>query len=182
MILIGKNMRWSKRKKKVECFFSELVQGRVELRSTNYRGTHDEEGRGYITFEKNEIWSMCTLSFYSIEYERIEAIVEREDITPYEAQKIAYDELASEGKFNQYTYYDSLDEYCNNSIEASLASDNLLIRCLAMLDARLGKRRLRTLDLSEESKKVIEFYKIRCECEQLPFNTSLKSDTKIQTL
>ena len=175
-------MQWSKRKKKVEGFFSDLVQGRVELRSTHYRGSHDDEGRGYITFDKNEIWSMCTLSFYSTEYDRIDEIVERESITPYEAQKIAYDELASEGKFNQYTFYDSLDEYCNNSIDSSLTSDNLLIRCLAMLDARLGKRRLRTLDLTEESKKVVDFYMIRCECEKLPFNKSLKIDAEIRAL
>ncbi|PCJ19742.1 MAG: hypothetical protein COB04_05390 [Gammaproteobacteria bacterium] len=179
---MAKSMQWSKRKKKVEGFFSDLVRGRVELRSTHYRGSHDDEGRGYITFDKNEIWSMCTLSFYSIEYDRIDGIVERENISPYEAQKIAYDELASEGKFNQYTFYDSLDEYCNNSIDSSLSSGNLLIRCLAMLDARLGKRRLRTLDLSEESKKVIDFYKIRCECEKLPFNKSLKSDAKTRAL
>ncbi|MBU2714339.1 SF0329 family protein [Zooshikella harenae] len=171
--LNGKIMQWSKRKKKVEEFFSESVKGRVELRSTHYRGTHDEEGRGYITFDKTEIWSMCTLSFYSIEYERIEEIVEREDITPYEAQKIAHEELASEGKFNQYTYYSSLDEYCNNSIEESIESENLLMRCLAMLDARLGKRRLRALDLSKESQKVLAFYKIRCECEGMPFNKSI---------
>lgn len=166
-------MQWSKRKKKVEGFFSDLVRGRVELRSTHYRGSHDEEGRGYITFDKNEIWSMCTLSFYTIEYDRIDEIVVRDSISPYEAQKIAYDELASEGKFSQYTFYDSLDEYCNNSIDSLLISDNLLIKCLAMLDARLGKRRLRNLDLSKESKKVVEFYQIRCECEKLLFNKSL---------
>ena len=171
--LNGKIMQWSKRKKKVEEFFSDEVKGRVELRSTHYRDTHDEEGRGYITFDKNEIWSMCTLSFYSIEYERIYEIVERDEITPYEAQRVAHEELAFEGKFNQYTYYDSLDEYCQNSIEASLASENLLIRCLAMIDSRLGKRRLRAMDLSKESQKVIEFYKIRCECEGMPFNKSI---------
>lgn len=60
-------MQWSKRKKNVEGFFSDLVFGRIELRTTHYRGSHDEEGRGYITFDKTEIWSICTLSFYSIE-------------------------------------------------------------------------------------------------------------------
>ena len=89
-------MKWSKRKKNVESFFADSVKGRIELRSTRYRGTHDEEGRGYITFDKEEIWNMCTLSFYSIEYERIDEIVKRENITPYEAQMIAHDELASE--------------------------------------------------------------------------------------
>ena len=165
-------MQWSKRKKKVEAFFCNSIKGRVELRSTHYRGAHDEEGRGYITYDKTEIWSMCTLSFYSIEYERIDDIVAREGITPCEAQKKAHDELAAEGTFNQYSYYASLDEYCNNSIEASLDSENLLIRCLAMLDYRLGKRRLRTLDFSLESEKVKEFYQIRCECEGLIFNNA----------
>jgi len=44
---------------------------------------------------------MCTLSFYSIEYDRISEIVRRENITPYVAQKIAHEELVSEGKINQ---------------------------------------------------------------------------------
>jgi hypothetical protein len=166
-------MRWSKIKKRVENFFSDSVQGRLELRSTCYRGTHDEEGRGYITFDKREIWSMCTLSFYSTEFYRMEEIASRKGVSPREVQRIAHEELASEGKFNQYTFYDSLDEYCNNSIEQSLESDNLLIRCLAMLDSRLGKRRLKDLDLSEQSEKVIQFYKIRCECEGLPINPIL---------
>lgn len=158
-------MKWSKHKKRVESLFSPSVKGRLELRSTSYRGTHDEEGRGYITFDKKEIWSMCTLKFYSIEYDKIKDIVERENVTPYEAQLLAHKELESEGKYNQYKYYESLDEYCNNSIEKSLLSDNLLVRCLAMLDKRLGKRRLQNIDLENESSKVIEFYKIRCECE-----------------
>lgn len=174
-------MQWSKRKKNVESFFSDGVKGRLELRSTHYRGSHDDEGRGYITFDKNEIWSMCTLSFYSIEYDRIDEIAKREGIKPYEAQKIAHEQLAAEGKFNQYTFYDSLDEYCNNSIESSLTSENLLIRCLAMLDSRLGKRRLRKLDLSNESSKVVEFFNIRCECEQLPFNKAQQPTAKTVT-
>jgi hypothetical protein len=119
---------------------------------------------------------MCTLSFYSIEYDRIDEIASKKGISPYEAQKIAHEELASEGKFNQYTFYESLDEYCNNSIDQSLVSDNLLIRCLAMLDPRLGKRRLRSIDLSKESEKVVDFFRIRRECEGLPFNKSKHSE------
>lgn len=169
-VLNGNVMKWSKRKKTVESFFSDSVKGRVELRSTRYRGTHDKEGRGYIIFDKKEIWSMCTLTFYSIEYECINKIMQRENIEAYKAHKIAHDELVQEGKFNQYTYYDSLDEYCSNSIEESISSDNILIRCLAMLDSRLGKRRLRSFDLKQENEKVIQFLKIRCECEGLPFS------------
>lgn len=170
-------MQWSKRKKKAEEFFSASVKGRVELRSTSYREAHDQVGRGYITFDKREIWSMCTLKFFATEYERINEVKDREGLAPYEAQKIAHKELAARGEVGQYGYYRSLDEYCNSSIEVSLTSDDLLIRCLAMLDARIGKRRLRSLDLSQESQKVIEFYKIRCKCEGIPSNKSITDFT-----
>jgi hypothetical protein len=51
-------MQWSKRKKRAESFFAESVQGRLELRSTHYRGTHDEEGRGYITLIRKK-YGVC---------------------------------------------------------------------------------------------------------------------------
>ena len=39
-----------------------------------------------------------------------------------------------------------------------------------MLDRRIGKRRLQSFDFKTESEKVIQFLKIRCECEGLPIN------------
>lgn len=157
-------MQWSKRKKRVESFFADSVKGRVELRTTHYRSTHDQQGRGYITFDKNEVWSMCTLSFYSVEYERIDVLVS-EVITPYQAQLLAHEQLKSEGRLSQYLYYESLDEYCDNTIEESLTSPNLLIRCLALLDSRLGQRRIRKIDLDKESPMFAKFYKIRRQCD-----------------
>ena len=157
-------MQWSKRKKRVESFFADSVKGRIELRATHYRATHDQQGRGYITFDKNEVWSMCTLSFYSDEYERIYKLVS-DEVTPYKAQLLVHEQLKSEGRLSQYLYYESLDEYCNNTIEESLTSPNLLIRCLAMLDSRLGQRRILTIDLDEESQMVVKFYKIRRACD-----------------
>ncbi|MGF1784198.1 hypothetical protein L4D00_00020 [Photobacterium swingsii] len=162
-------MRWTKRKARVESMFSDVVKGRVELKSSRYRGSHDEVGRGYITFDKKELWNMCTLTFYPIEAERIQIIVERDNVTPYQAQKEALKDLYSEGILSQEMFYHSLDEYCNNSIEKSLYSDNLLIRCLSLLDSRVGKRRLRLLINEQLTPKELEFLKIRYECESIPF-------------
>jgi hypothetical protein len=41
------------------------------------------------------------------------------------------------------------------------------IRAFAMLDHRLGKRRLRTMDLSGEPHLVRAMYPLRCEAEQV---------------
>ncbi len=160
-------MKWSRRKQKAEHFFSNSVKGRVELGSTRYRGSPDNEGCGFILFDKKEIWRMCSQSFYPVENDYIKKIAEQHAIPPQEAQPLALEALAREGVFSQQTYYDSLSEYSHCSIDALLASPNTLIKCLAMLDARLGKRRLLKFDLSQEHQKVVEFYRIRCECEGL---------------
>jgi len=48
---------------------------------------------------------------------------------------------------------------------ASLCSTNPLIKSLAMLDSRTGKRRLEKLDLLAEHPMVHFFFKLRCEAE-----------------
>jgi hypothetical protein len=163
----GYFMQWSKLKKRVEDMFSPAVKGRVELRLTNYRATHDSEGRGYITFDKNEIWNMCTISYYPLEYEKINEFLEQDCDSISEAQMRAHQQLAKNGVLNQHTYYESLEDYCNNSIDKSINSENILIRSLAMLDSRMGKRRLNNFDVSGQPEKVTEFYQIRCKCEGL---------------
>lgn len=65
-------MIWSRLNKTVEALFVPELQGRVEFRSTNYRKTHDQEGRGYITVDGTEIWSMATLTFFKRERESID--------------------------------------------------------------------------------------------------------------
>lgn len=163
-------MKWSKLKKNVEILFADSVKGRVELRSTRYRGTHDEEGRGYITFDKDEVFSACTLTFYSVEAKLQSLILKGEDASPNEVHSKARAELSSDGLFNQYGYYDALNEYCQSSIEQSLASENVLLRCLSMLDSRFGKRRIKSFDVLSEHPLVVLFFKIRCKCEGLQYD------------
>lgn len=49
-------MIWSQLKKRVGALLVHELQGRFELRSANYRGAHDDAGRGYITLDGAEIW------------------------------------------------------------------------------------------------------------------------------
>ena len=52
------------------------------------------------------------------------------------------------------------------SIDEALKSDNIFIRAFAMLDSRLGKRRLRTMHLSDDEHLLVrQFYDLRCEAE-----------------
>lgn len=158
-------MQWSRLKSKVEAFFAPSVKGRVELRAASYRGAHDQTGRGYITVDGKEIWNMCTLSFWGAEYPRIDFIAQEQGVSARAAQVIADAQLEQEGVLSQWGFYRALESYCNSSINASLCSTNPLIKSLAMLDSRTGKRRLEKLDVLAEHPMVHFFFKLRCEAE-----------------
>lgn len=47
------------------------------------------------------------------------------------------------GVFDQRCFYEAFDEFDNQSIKNSLKSENLIVRIFAILDRRVGKRRLK---------------------------------------
>ena len=62
-----------------------------------------------------------------------------------------------------------LKRYLRLSIEDALTSDRPLVRALAVIDRRVGKRRLRSLEIGPEEHPLIrEFYQLRCEAEGIP--------------
>jgi hypothetical protein len=122
--------------------------------------------------DKAEAWNMCTLKYCAQEDDRMDQIMEREPMAPYEAQKIALEQLLAEGVLCQGLFYRSLEEYCNLAIDDALRSRNVLIRALAMLDCRLGKRRLARMDLEGEHQMVRRFHTFRCTCEGIEATTS----------
>ncbi|MDU8008561.1 MAG: hypothetical protein E7J17_06970, partial [Veillonella sp.] len=73
------------------------------------------------------------------------------------------------GVFDQRCFYQAFDEFENQKIDKSLVSDNLIVRIFAVLDRRVGKRRLISMrNFMEEQAPVFqEFYAIRVHHEGL---------------
>lgn len=73
------------------------------------------------------------------------------------------------GVFDQRCFYNAFYEFDNQSIEDSLKSDDLLVRVFAILDRRIGKRRLKlmqeTIEIDPETFQ--EFFMIRAKAEGL---------------
>ena len=74
-----------------------------------------------------------------------------------------------QGTFDQKVFYEAFGIFDNQSIEKSLVSKNPLVRILALLDSRLGKRRLLAMEESMEQELdwVRAFYVIRMQAEGL---------------
>jgi hypothetical protein len=65
--------------------------------------------------------------------------------------------------FSRFDLTDALESYLSMSIEDALCSSNTIIRAIAMLDRRVGKRRLQQLVIDATTHPFItQLYTLRC--------------------
>ncbi len=146
-------MQWSKARKQVEDLFAVSVSGRVRLRTTGYHKFHDGEGRYWITVDGREIVSMPHWIWAWYGWEEAPPPDRTKEFAEYMA-------MAAKGGLGH-----SMRRYLALSIDEILTSEDVFVRALGMLDRRLGKRRLRALDLKNAHPLVRLFHRFRCEAE-----------------
>ena len=113
-------MQWSQIKKRAEEFIVPELQGRVQFYITTYRRDPDSDSP-----PSGRGW---------ITIDGNEELSAPSDTsTP-----------------NRQDLYEALAGYPGLSIDAALSSDNIIVRGLAMVDRRLGKRRLAAIDVEQE--------------------------------
>jgi hypothetical protein len=180
-------LQWSKAKSTLESFLCEKLKGRIRLYATVDRKFHDGPARVWITFDKKEIVSASDVT-YAVKHEKLYQEMKKERNLkgiPYspdwsvmfdskerqeleEASDNAEEILINQTIFSSYHFYAPFMEYSSLSIEEALNSENIIIRAYSMLDRRLGKRRLKELNINEETHPlIVDFYKIRCDVEGL---------------
>ena len=160
---------WSGIRKKLEAdYLCPALRGRVRYFATTYRESHDQEGRAAILVDGGEILKSNYFeydgSFWSMYYRLGKDASVIKQI------------VLNRGLFDQRIFYTAFQEFDNQSIEASLTSRTPLVRVFALLDRRLGKRRLAALEdvMEKELDWVRPFYRLRMKAEGL----RLKSDRK----
>lgn len=180
-------MQWSKTKSTLEGFLCDKLKARIQIHATVYRKFHDHPARVWITLDKKEIVNAADTTYF-IKYEELYEQIKNERhlaSIPYhlnwekmlcskERQQLvnasnhAEEIMVSQNLFNSYHLYEPLLRYHTLSIDKALASENIIIRAYAMLDRRLGKRRLTHMHFNEETHPlIITFYNIRCGVEGL---------------
>lgn len=121
-------MTWSGIRNKLENeYLAECLRGHIQYYATTYRESHDREGRAAIRYDGKEILSG---SWFCKD--------EQHDDNPF----IIDDLKLNAGAFDQGDFYWAFHKFDNQSIEKSLESEDLIVRIFAILDKRVGKRRL----------------------------------------
>lgn len=120
--------KFSKIKKELEAeWIADSIEGKVLYQLTKYRKSHDGcYGRVTISLDKEIRLNISDF----------------ETIKQYGRVAVNDYEIISKGAITTDIFYASYNEYCNNSVEENIQSENALIRLFTILDRRLGKKRL----------------------------------------
>lgn len=171
-------MQWSKMKKQLEERLCDSLKGHIGYQSTRYRGTHDQEGRAWVTYDKEIIYDFCTIrrsyKFNTLAYDlrkKTNSLNWRDEEQAddyWKAYREAEEQMEFEGEYSQYELYNAVNQYINLSIEEAMVSDDPIIRALSMFDKRLGKRRLRINEIENKEKPIVKLFEmIRMQAEGL---------------
>jgi len=185
-------MAWSKMKQSLESFLSPSLYGRVEYSATSYRYLPDKAGRSYIKVDKKYVFNMndttTSIRWYVTEQEIKNDPELQIPISSEEIEKIRKDSkgtipedrlivIARSRKISEYAkeilsaqsalsksdFEVEANIFLTNSIEESLESKDILLNIFALVDRRVGKKRL--LNMAEKMKLkhpiVQYFYELR---------------------
>ncbi len=161
---------WSGIRKKLETdYLCPALRGRVRYFATTYRESHDREGRAAILVDGEEILKSNYFTYSRVLWERARDYRDEQGLNWREAYLKTDKTVLDDGLFDQRDFYAAFQEFDNQSVEASLSSENPIVRIFALLDRRLGKRRLAALEetMGNELDWVRPFYLLRMEAEGL---------------
>ena len=164
-------MQWSKLKSLVEARFAPTLTGRVSLHQARYRYTREEVGRVWLMVDGGDVASFATGSAWKrVQPEADRLMDEREAWGSTAAYTAAIREaeasVRAAGVYDDAGALDELERYLSLPVNEVLRSPSPLLRALAVLDARVGKRRLKGLAVAPDEHPLVRaLLTLRCEAE-----------------
>ncbi len=172
-------MTWSKIRDKLENeYLAESLRGHIRYFATAYSKCPDHEGRAAVRLDGEEILKSNYFDMMRVWYDAERKIRGENPEMSYRESWVKGGLAAvNDGYFDQRDFYNAFAEFDNQSIEDSLDSENALVRMFAVLDRRVGKRRLERLAdrIAGEPEWLGAFYLIRLRAEgidKLPMKNS----------
>lgn len=141
-------MRWSQLKKTLEDRICEPLRGRVRLGSTRYRVGRSFADRGWIEVDGHEVATFSSAAAWS----KHGAVYHESTATDCLSHPALAPEdrtegrLVEPGEFSRLDFHEACWAALNLPVQEALASRNPLILTLALLDGRVGQRRLARIE------------------------------------
>ena len=149
-------------RKKLETeYLAQSLQGHIQYYATSYSRSPDHEGRAAIRYDGNEIIKGCYWNNWM-----------KADLFPGDEKykkRMEVENAHMDDTALRLSVFNAFAEFDDQDIEMSLNSANLIVRIFAVLDRRVGKRRLTLMKktIQEKSDTFQEFFAIRAKAEEL---------------
>ena len=159
---------WSKIRDKLENdYLADSLKKRIKYFATSYSKCPDHEGRAAILLDGKQVIA----GSYCEQWSKASLLPKDDTLEIRLHYEFPFmDNTALKySQFDQRCFYKAFYEFDNQSIDRSLTSSNLLVRIFAILDRRVGKRRLYKIKENIESEPEIFqiFFNIRIEAEEI---------------
>jgi hypothetical protein len=138
-------MMWSKIKKNIENNFTESLQKRVQVYVTSYgRGYDiiDLFNRGWITVDGKEVVNFATPDAFYIHGRDYHYATPTNWATSAKVEYNRGNQLAEEGEFSKFDLSNCCYAFLDMNIKEALQHESPIINMLAVLDRRVGKKKL----------------------------------------
>ena len=153
----------------------DSLRGRIQYFVTRYRGSHDAVSRVAIRVDGGEI---IRSNYYDWDAKRRQAWAGMPEERPWrndEARVRGEREAVDRGGFDRDVFYAAFAFYRDHSITECLQSPDAVVRLFAILDRRVGKRRLATIarQIGDQPQWLQFFYRLRLDGEGIPTDVEM---------
>ena len=146
-------MQWSKLKARVKDFICPELRDRIDFHLTSYRESHDGADKVWITVDGQRVFS-CK----HYPYERAEAEAYHGGLRGEQVKELLREKEIHRPK----DFGDAMRAYLDMPISEAVKSSDPLVKAFALVDRRLGKRRLAKLEITGSEHTLVKvFYELR---------------------
>lgn len=154
---------WSYLNKKLQSLLCDELRGRITYFLTSYHKVHNSYGRACVRLDGREIVSFDWINMYRQESDFYaewkksgKSLEEFGEAPPDLLNK--WDENCT---YCEADFLSAATAFLNMPINQALQSDNSIIKMLAIMDRRTGKRTLQTLTPPKSPTWLPQFYELR---------------------
>ena len=156
---------WAGLNKQLSENLCDTLKGRVTYFLTRYHEVHNAYGRASILLDGKELVNFSWVEMYHQENDISALCKEEQDISYEEAVAKMKPKWDADCTYWEMDFLNAVLQFRNMPVQVALESDNYIIKILAIMDRRVGKRTLLQTVADPVYKKfpawVRQFYELR---------------------
>jgi len=172
-------MKWTKLKQLVEQRIAPSIRSRFAINSAAYGACSC--GHAWITLDKKVVANFCTRAFWNIPRKFDDSARKWVSKDPELSNSISSPDdkdLTNYGELSRQDAYQACWEFVHNlSIDDALSSEDPLVQSLAVIDTRVGKRKLKNIDVDKLHPLAAKLFTERCLAEGLVIKDKIEQET-----